>query len=158
MSDQSVDRGVTLLAQISNEIVHAQKEYWGKGPDGAKSYMFDDMLFVVMRGGLTTAENSMLEFGEADLVRQYRQTFENRMTAKMTGIIEQLTGRTVLTYQSQIMFDPTRVVEMFVFDDTASDHARAATAEGEASDGLIGEATVDLAGSERGDLRPGPGG
>jgi hypothetical protein len=100
----------------------------------------------------------MLEFGEADLVRQYRQTFENRMTAKMTGIIEQLTGRTVLTYQSQIMFDPTRVVEMFVFDDTASDHARAATAEGEASDGLIGEATVDLAGSERGDLRPGPGG
>jgi uncharacterized protein YbcI len=146
MSDEvsvhdEIAEGGELLARISNEIVHAQKTYWGKGPVHAKSYMFDDMLFVVMHGGLTTAELSMLEFGEADLVRQYRQTFENRMTAQMTGIIEDLTGRKVVTYQSQILFDPHRVIELFVFDSTVAHPPRAATAEGQLHDGQAGEAT-----------------
>ena len=105
MGDDPQDGG-QLLARISNEIVGAQKRYWGKGPDSAKSYMFDDMLFVVMHGGLTTAEKSMLAFGQADHVRQYRQVFENEMTSRMTGIIEDLTDREVVNYQSQI--GPTR--------------------------------------------------
>jgi uncharacterized protein YbcI len=39
------------------------------------------MLIIVMRGGLTTAEQTMLDFGHPDLVRQFRQLFENEMTA-----------------------------------------------------------------------------
>ena len=143
MTEYDVERGSALLMRISNEVVKAQKEFWGKGPERAKAYMFDDMLFVVMHGGLTSAEKSMLDFGEEDLVRQFRQTFENRMTDRLTGIIEELTGRTVLTYQSQILFDPDRVVELFVFDDTAGAAPRAATAEGLTSDGTMGEATAE---------------
>ena len=133
--------GGHLLSRISNEIVRAQKRYWGKGPTKAKSYMFDDMLFVVMQGGMTVAEETMIEFGQTDLVRQFRQTFENEMTERLTGLIEDLTNRKVLTYQSQIMFGPDRVVEMFIFDDAASEGARSATAEGQVSDGEIGAAT-----------------
>lgn len=136
-----VATGGDLLSELSNEIVRAQKQYWGKGPLQAKSYMFDDMLFVVMQGGLTTAEHSMLEFGEQDLVRQYRQTFENRMTSRMVGVVEKLTQRKVLTYQSQILFDPNRVIEMFIFDDIGPEAPRAATAEGQEHPGEVGEAT-----------------
>lgn len=134
--------GGSLLSRISNEIVKAQKKYWGKGPVGAKSYMFDDMLFVVMEGGLTTAELSMLDFGQHDLVRQFRQTFENEMTQQMTDIIEQLTQRKVVTYQSQIVFDPHRVFEIFVFDKDVADEPRAATAEGQTTAGEVGQATA----------------
>jgi uncharacterized protein YbcI len=63
------------------------------------------------------------------------------MTGRLTGLIEDLTGRKVLTYQWQILFDTDRVVELFVFDDTAAHGACAATAEGQISDGQIGEAT-----------------
>jgi uncharacterized protein YbcI len=133
-----VEEGSKLLARLSNEMVRAQKRYWGKGPVKAKSYMFDD---IVMQNGLTTAEVSMLEFGEADLVRQYRQTFENRMTEKLVGMVEEITRRKVLNYQSQILFDPDRVVEIFVFDDVAPDRPRAATAEGQVSQGEAGAAT-----------------
>ena len=150
MSDQSTERGASLLSQLSTEMVRALKEYWGKGPTKAKSYMFDDMLFIVMQGGLTKAEETMLEFGEVDLVRQFRQTFENQMTARLTDLIEELTGRKVLTYQSQILFNPTRVIEMFVFDDTVPDHARAATADGQVSEGQVGEASAAAIGDETG--------
>jgi uncharacterized protein YbcI len=143
MDQTDTERGGGLLSRISNEIVRAQKQYWGKGPTHAKSYMFDDMLFVVMHGGLTTAELTMLDFEESELVRGFRQRFEDKMTSRLIGLIEELTGRNVVTYQSQILFDPHRVIEMFVFDETAAPAPRAATAEGQVSEGEVGEATDD---------------
>ena len=130
-----------LLTRLSNEMVRAQKRYFGKGPDSAKSYMFDDMLFIVMRGGMTTAERSMLEFGQADKVRDFRQTFENEMTERLTSMVEEVTGRKVLTYQSQVLFDPDVVIEMFVFDDTIQSPPRAGTSAGQMAEGEAGEAT-----------------
>ena len=132
--------GQALLAQLSNEMVHAQKEFFGKGPTHAKSYLLDDLLIIVMRGGLTTAEKTMLDFGQTDLVRQFRQLFENEMTGRLTGMVEQLTGRRVATYQSQVMFDPDVVVEMFVFDEPGDRATREATAEGQLADDGAGEA------------------
>ncbi len=148
MAEEPEDReadGQSLLARISNEMVRAQKRFFGKGPTQAKSYILDDLLIIVMRGGLTTAEKTMLEFGQADQVRQFRQLFENEMTERLTDMIEKLTGRKVLTYQSQIMFDPQLVVEMFVFDSSASDGVRTATAQGQTQDDSIGEATDEAA-------------
>ncbi len=138
----AADSGHALLARLSNEMVKAQKEFFGKGPTQAKSYMLDDLLVIVMRGGLTTAEKTMLDFGKPDLVRQFRQIFENEMTGRLTGMVEELTGRTVLAYQSQVMFSPDVVVEMFVFDQTAASGARAATAAGQLADDGTGEATA----------------
>lgn len=122
--------GGDLLARLSDDMVRAKKQFFGKGPEQAKSYMFDDLLITVMRGGLTTAEQTMLRFGRQSMVRQFRQLFENEMTEVLTGLVEQATGRTVVNYQSQIMFDPDIIVEMFVFDDARADGIEA-TAEGQ---------------------------
>ena len=102
--------------------------------------MLDDFLIVVLRGGVTRAEQTMLDFDEADLVRQFRQTFENRMTKHLIGMIEDLTGRKVVTYQSQILFDPHIVVELFFFDREADENQLRETADGQLSDRSIGEA------------------
>jgi uncharacterized protein YbcI len=133
--------GGTLLARISNEMVRAQKEFFGKGPTKAKSYMLDDMLIIVMRGGMTTAEKTMLEFGKEHQVREFRQLFENEMTERLTSKMEELTGRRIVNYQSQVMFDPDVVVEMFVFDSEGSSDAIEATAEGQLEDADQGLAT-----------------
>lgn len=143
---QAEEQGGSLLAQISNAFVTMQKEYWGIGPLEAKSYMMDDLLLIVMRGGLTRAERTMLDFGQQDLVRNFRQTFENEMTQNLTQKIEELTGRKVLTYQSQILFDPDVVAELFVFDRAAGAGAQeiVATAQGQLRErphGVIEDAT-----------------
>jgi len=113
------------------------------GPTEAKSYLVDDLLFIVMRGGLTTAEKTMLEFGQQDLVRQFRQTFENEMTKRLTDMVEEITGRSVCTYQSQVMFDPDVVVEMFVFDQPGSADARGATGRAQLDDDAAGGEATD---------------
>ena len=135
----SQDDGQSLLTRLSTEMVRAQKKYFGKGPVQAKSYFLDDMLIIVMKGGLTTAEKTMLKFGEDDKVRDFRQVFENQMAENLTGMVEEMTGRKVLTYQSQIMFGPDRVVEMFVFDDRARAELIEATAEGQLHGDPVGE-------------------
>ncbi len=137
--EEDVSRGQSLLARISTEVVRTFKEYYGKGPTSAKAYMFDDMLFVVMRGGLTAAEKFLLEKGEVDVVRQYRQTFENRMAEVLSGKIEELTGRKVIGFNSQIIFDPDMSIEMFVFEDRGTDESIDATALGQIYREPVGE-------------------
>lgn len=132
--------GGALLTQISTAMIQAQKKFFGKGPTSAKSYMLDDMLIIVMRGGFTTAEQTMLEFGQEDMVRSFRQLFENEMTSRLHEMVEELTGRKVLTYQSQILFEPDVVVEMFLFDSAGGKGTVEATARGQLGDEAVGEA------------------
>jgi uncharacterized protein YbcI len=147
---QAKEEGGSLLASISNEFVQMQKQYWGIGPVKVKSYMMDDLLLIVMRGGLTRAEQTMLDFGEEDLVRNFRQTFENKMTERLTDKVERLTGRKVLTYQSQILFDPDLVAEVFVFDKAAPGTEEiVATAQGQLDEEPLGEVTPERGASTR---------
>jgi uncharacterized protein YbcI len=110
------EREYALLQRISREMGLIQKQAFGKGPLSAKSYLFDDLLLIVMREGLTVAERTMLDFGREDLVRSFRQQFENDMTKRIVGMIEEVIDRKVLTHQSQVMFDPDVIIEVFVFD------------------------------------------
>ena len=48
------------------------------------------------------------------LVRQVRLRFQEAMTTTICGAVEEILGRRVLTYHSQVMFDPARTVEMFL--------------------------------------------
>ena len=137
---ETPDHGSDLLARISTEMVRAQKKYFGKGPESAKSYMLDDFLLIVMRGSQTVAEKTMVEFGREDEVRAFRQTFENEMTSRLTGMIEELTGRKVLGYQSQFLFHPEVVIEIFFFDAPAAAADVAATALGQLGSAPAGEA------------------
>jgi uncharacterized protein YbcI len=69
-----------------------------------------------MQGGLLAAETTMVARGRDDLVREFRQQFENELAQTFTAVVEEITGRKVLNYQSQIMFDPDMIFELFVLD------------------------------------------
>jgi uncharacterized protein YbcI len=110
----------SLPAKISTEVVRTLKDSFGKGPLKAKSYLLDDFLIVVMRGGITVAEQTMLDRGHGDLVRNFRQTYQNELGGELVAKVEALTGRKVVIYQSQILFDPHVVMEIFFFDDSTA--------------------------------------
>jgi uncharacterized protein YbcI len=109
-------------AAISNALVGLKKEFYGKGPTAAKTYFNDDWVFVVLEGGLTRSEETLLEAGEEMLVRQVRLRFQEAMTKTICGTIEEIVGRNVLTYHSQVMFDPARTVEMFLLEPLPGGH------------------------------------
>jgi uncharacterized protein YbcI len=71
-------------------------------------------VFVVMEGGLTASEEVLLAAGKADAVRSFRLTFEEAISEAAIQAVEEIVGREVLGYHSQIVFDPTFALEWFV--------------------------------------------
>jgi uncharacterized protein YbcI len=93
------------------------KDLYGKGPTKAKTYIADDNLFCVMKGGLTRNEETMIRGGQAELVRQFRLEFQRLIAPEIIRRVEDILGRKILTYHSQVLFDPDRIIEVFVLED-----------------------------------------
>jgi uncharacterized protein YbcI len=108
-----------LRAELANVMVGLKKEYYGKGPTAAKAYLNDNYIFCVLEGGLTRNEETLLEAGQEDLVRNYRLRFQEAMAGPTVEAVERLTGQKVTGYHSQITFRPTRSFEIFALDDAA---------------------------------------
>ena len=106
----------SIRTALANAMVAMKKNFYGKGPTAAKAWILDDYVFVAMEGGLTRNEETLLEAGQRDLVRTYRLAFQEVMTAAVCSEVTAIVGRKVLTYQSQIVFDPVRVFELFVLE------------------------------------------
>jgi uncharacterized protein YbcI len=108
--------GGSLRTALANAMVGLKKGYYGRGPTAAKAWILDDYVFVAMEGGLTRNEETLLDAGKHDLVRNYRLAFQEAMSEKTCGAVEELTGRKVLSYHSQIVFRPTRGFEIFLLE------------------------------------------
>jgi uncharacterized protein YbcI len=114
--DTAAQPGGTLLSAVSNSIVAMMKKYYGRGPTAAKTYLLDDYLVVVMQDGFTTVERTLLDAGQDHLVREVRLRFQDQMGPEFTGEVARITGRRVLGYTSQVIFDPPTLFEMFVLE------------------------------------------
>ena len=115
-ADVDAERRPGLRADISNAMVGLKKEFYGKGPTKAKTYINDNYVFCVLQGGLTRNEETLLAAGQHELVRDYRLKFQAAMAAPTMEAIERLTGRKVMGYHSQIVFEPEHAFEIFVLD------------------------------------------
>ena len=118
------EQGGSLRTALANAMVGMKKQFYGRGPTAAKAWILDDYVFVAMEGGLTRNEETLLADGKADLVRSYRLSFQETVGPTTMDAVSELVGRKVLTYHSQIVFDPPRTFEIFVLEPQA--HAQEA--------------------------------
>jgi len=110
------ESGTNIAAEVSNAMVGLKKKFYGRGPNKAKTFINENYVFCVLDGGLTQNERTLLDAGEHRLVRQFRLRFQEVMKGPTTEAVARITGREVLTYHSQILFEPTVTVEMFILD------------------------------------------
>lgn len=103
-----------MRAALEAAMVGLFKHYYGKGPEAAKAVVQDEYVFVVLEGGLTRNEETLLEAGREEEVRRFRLAFQESVRERAQEAVRQATGRRVLAYHSQVMFDPFRSFEIFV--------------------------------------------
>jgi uncharacterized protein YbcI len=104
----------SMRTELANAMVGMKKDFFGRGPTAAKAWLLDEYVFVVMEGGLTRNEEVLLEAGKEDLVRGYRLAFQEAVRETALGVVEEIVGRRVSDYHSQITFAPVRAFEIFV--------------------------------------------
>ena len=107
------------LALITNGLVGLHREYYGKGPTSAKTYLVDSTVICLLRGGFTTVERTLIDEGRADAVLDIRRTFQEALEKEFRSVVENALDRKVLAYVSQVHTDPDFAVEIFVIEPLA---------------------------------------
>jgi uncharacterized protein YbcI len=119
--EDNSQEGPSVQARVSSEVVRTMKDLYGRGPTHAKTYLCDEYVFCVMSGGLTRDEETMIRGGQHDAVRDYRLRFQAVIAPELIRRVEGVLGRKVATYHSQVLFDPDRLIEIFVLEPTEQD-------------------------------------
>ena len=105
-----------VLASISTALVQLHSRYYGKGPTKAKTYLVDDTVICLLRGGFTRVERTLIDQGDSHAVHDIRRSFHKAMEGQFREIIESATGRSVIAYMSQVHEEPELALELFVLE------------------------------------------
>src|SRR4051812_24878032 len=96
---------------ISTQVVHLLREYTGRGPTKAKTYIDHELVTVVLRDILTKGERSLVNDGKTEAVLKTRQLYQETMRDDLVATVERVTGRKVTAFMSANHISPDMAVE-----------------------------------------------
>jgi uncharacterized protein YbcI len=106
------------LAGVTNGIVKLFRDYYGRGPTKAKSYLLDDRILVcVLEDTMTRVEKTLADNGYSHKVREVRLVFQEAMAHEFKQCVRDNLGREVIGYHSQLTVEPDLGFEFFVLGD-----------------------------------------
>jgi uncharacterized protein YbcI len=108
--------GGRLNQAVANAVVHAYREHLGRGPTSAQAFYRHNVVVVMLRDAMTTAERSLVAGGREDAVLNLRREVQHIMGRALDQAIERLTGRRVEARLSASRTHPDVGVEVFVLD------------------------------------------
>lgn len=110
-------QGGRLLVAVADGVVRLQHDFAGKGPTSCKAHWAGpDILVVMLRGGFTAAEQTLFEGGHGLSVRESRMKLQDTLEARMSGLVEELTGRRVVAFMNASHQDPDLAAALFVLE------------------------------------------
>ncbi|MCG8336038.1 MAG: DUF2294 domain-containing protein [Proteobacteria bacterium] len=105
MKEQSKSKG-QLEATISEAIIRFEKEFMGRGPLEAKSYIIDDMVLVRLKNVLTQAELMLAEASDntngRELIKKTRITLLEQGRSLLESAIEQIIETKIVSLHTDI--------------------------------------------------------
>ena len=105
-----------LEAEFTKEIMRFEKEYLGRGPVDARTFLINDMVLVRLRGVLTPAEEKLAETPEGrSLVKDARrQLFETSRPILATFVQQILDAELVDLFSDISTHTGERVIVLMV--------------------------------------------
>jgi uncharacterized protein YbcI len=108
------DRGESVLAQLSNEMVRLYKDQFGRGPTRARSHWAgEDAILCTLEDSMTPAERNLVRMEEHQRLRDTRMFFQYATEADFREAAERVTGREVRAFVSGIDVEHDVSTELF---------------------------------------------
>jgi uncharacterized protein YbcI len=108
---------------ISNAISKFQRDHYGRGPESVRTVVGYDHIITFLENSFMPVERTLLDAGETDAVRNTRLAFQRAMETRFVDTVEEITGRRVRAFLSQVSLDPDIAVEVFVLEPAADQQA-----------------------------------
>ena len=115
------DRG-KLASAISNAIVGIHREYFGRGAKRVRTVLNSDYIICFLEDIYTPVERTLIEAGRFPAVQETRSAFQDVMSKRFIAAVEELSGRKVIGFLSQVHADPDLAVETFVLEPSSDGH------------------------------------
>ena len=103
-----------IRTAISEGIVALHKDFYGSGPTQARTYLVDDLVVCLLRGGFTRVEQTLLDAGRGHAVVAQRTEFQEVMRERFVAVVEHATGRRVVAFMAGGQQEPDMLCEVFV--------------------------------------------
>ncbi len=111
------------LAAISRRMVALIKEFYGKGPTHARTYHVGDVVIVLLHGGYTKVEQTLIADGQEQSVIDQREAFQDAMRPRFKQVIEEEMQREVVAFLSAAHHGPDINAELFVLASEPGDES-----------------------------------
>jgi uncharacterized protein YbcI len=108
---------------LSNAMTKMHRDKYGRGPNSVRMVMGHDHVICFLEDLYTPVERTLLDAGEVEAVREMRLAFQRTMESEFRGAVEEITGRKVRAFLSQVTFEPDISVEVFVLEKNGADPA-----------------------------------
>lgn len=95
-----------MEAEIGEAFIKFEREYMGRGPESARTYLLDDLVIVRLQGVLTPAERQLARSdpdgrGRA-LIKQVRMELLEKARPLLGAILEDILGRSIKSLHTDI--------------------------------------------------------
>jgi uncharacterized protein YbcI len=103
---------------LGNAITRLHREHYGRGATTTRTVLSrnGEHVIVFLEDIYTPVERTLIDAGSHETVKETRQAFQMAMREPFSDAVEQITGRKVLQFMSQVSFDPDMAAEIFVLE------------------------------------------
>jgi uncharacterized protein YbcI len=95
-----------LEAEITQAVIRFEKEYMGRGPLDARTFLVDDLVLVRLKNVLTPAEHKLAASPDPargrDLIKQLRQQLIESGAPLLAAVVKDVTGVEVRSMHTDI--------------------------------------------------------
>jgi uncharacterized protein YbcI len=90
------------------------KEFYGRGPVSTRTFYREDHVLVLLVGGFSRAEETLLAAGMGEAVTDQREAFQALMRERFVAMVEETTGREVVSFMSANDQEADAMAELFL--------------------------------------------
>lgn len=109
-----------LESQINRTMIHFEKEFMGRGPFETRTYLFDDMVVVRLKGVLTPAEKQLAKSKSSRskyLLKQVRNELLSSCRPLLETLIEDILSVRVQSVHTDISTKTGERIIVFTLQD-----------------------------------------
>lgn len=111
-----------LEAEVSEAFIKFEKEYMGRGPNEARTFIVEDMVVIRLRGVLTPAEKQLAKVNDNDtgrtLIKQVRKELIEKARVLLESMIQDMLGVKILCMHTDISTVTGEKIIMFTLNES----------------------------------------
>ena len=120
METEHSERSRQAIA-VGNAITRLHRDRYGRGATTTRTIFHGNRIIVFLEDIYTPAERTLIDAGDWEQVKVTRQSFQVAMQVPFSRAVEEITGRPVIAFMSQVHREPDMAAEIFVLGENGED-------------------------------------